>query len=69
MSCPDTNRLLESLTADAVDPEYFLERHGLRVTRVGTVSGGEGVWLQAADGSRSEVDVGGFDHFASSSDA
>jgi thiamine-monophosphate kinase len=55
--------------ADAFDPEYFLERHALRVTRVGTVSGGKGVWLQTVDGSRSEVDVGGFDHFASSSDA
>jgi thiamine-monophosphate kinase len=55
--------------ADAVDPEYFLGRHGIRVTRVGTVSAGKGVWLQTPDGSRSEIDVGGFDHFASSSDA
>jgi thiamine-monophosphate kinase len=54
---------------DLVDPEYFLERHGLRVTRVGTVSEGKGVWLQTPDGSRSEVDVGGFDHFTSSSEA
>lgn len=51
---------------DVVDPEYFLRRHGLQVTRVGTVSQGEGVWLQSAGGERREVRQGGFDHFTSS---
>jgi len=46
-----------------VDPAYFLARHGLRVTRVGTVSEGEGVWLQSADGERREAHRRGFDHW------
>ncbi|MEQ1857486.1 MAG: thiamine-phosphate kinase, partial [Longimicrobiales bacterium] len=35
----------------AVDPEYFARQHGIRLTRVGRVSAGEGVWLRTSDGS------------------
>lgn len=49
---------------DVVDVAYFQERFGLRVTRVGTVSAGEGVWLERPDGSRERVERGGFDHWA-----
>ncbi len=47
----------------AVDPEYFARRHGLRLTRVGRVSEGEGVWLRARDGSVRRLERGGFDHW------
>lgn len=47
----------------AVDAESFLERFGVEVTRVGTVSEGEGVWLAREDGSREEL-AGGFDHWS-----
>lgn len=46
-----------------VDPEYFLSRHGLVVTRVGTVTEGEGVWLLQPDGEELPVEQGGFDHW------
>jgi len=46
-----------------VDPNYFEERFGIRLTRVGTVSEGSGVWLQEGDGTVREVDAGGFDHW------
>lgn len=52
---------------DIVDPEYFRSRYGIEVTRVGTVSEGEGVWLQGADGSVTEPERGGFDHWEQSS--
>jgi thiamine-monophosphate kinase len=52
---------------DVVDPGSLLSRHGLRVTRVGTVSEGEGVWLQSADGARREAPRGGFDHWGDDS--
>jgi len=48
---------------DSVDPEYFLNRHGFRVTRIGTVSEGAGVWLRSDGGERTEVASGGFDHW------
>jgi thiamine-monophosphate kinase len=50
---------------DVVDVGYFAERYGLQVTRVGTVSAGEGVWFQTGDGARTEASGGGFDHWAS----
>ena len=48
-----------------VDPDYFRERFGIRLTQVGTVSEGSGVWLQSVDGTVGEVDAGGFDHWES----
>ena len=48
-----------------VDAPYFAERHGLVLTRVGTVAAGSGVWLQEPDGSRRMLTEGGFDHWAS----
>ena len=48
---------------DVVDVGYFAERYGLRVTRVGTVAVGDGVWLRSADGTRTEASAGGFDHW------
>lgn len=49
---------------DIVDPEYFRERHGVTVTRVGRVSEGEGVWLQQGTGEPRRLTRGGFDHWA-----
>jgi thiamine-monophosphate kinase len=46
----------------AVDAEYFRERHGLELTRVGRVDEGEGVWLEQPDGRVSRLTRGGFDH-------
>lgn len=46
-----------------VDPGYFLERYGVAVTRVGSVSDGDGVWLRAEDGSVTRATSGGFDHW------
>lgn len=46
-----------------VDPDYFLERYGVTVTRVGAVTEGEGVWLQTEDGTADRVATGGFDHW------
>jgi thiamine-monophosphate kinase len=47
---------------DVVDTEDFERRFGVPVTRVGTVSEGEGVWLLRADGTREAI-RGGFDHW------
>lgn len=47
-----------------VDVEYFKDQFGLRVTRVGTVSEGAGVWLSFADGTEREAAAAGFDHWA-----
>lgn len=49
----------------AVDPAYFARQHGLRLTRVGRVSAGEGVWLRERDGSVRRLERGGFDHWGS----
>jgi thiamine-monophosphate kinase len=46
-----------------VDPADFERRFGLPLTRVGTVSEGEGVWLVAADGTSRRLERGGFDHW------
>jgi thiamine-monophosphate kinase len=48
----------------AVDVAYFLERHGLLVTRVGRVEEGDGVWLEQPDGRVERLGRGGFDHLA-----
>ena len=47
-----------------VDPLHFLDRYGVTVTKVGSVSEGEGVWLKEEDGTLSAVVRGGFDHWA-----
>lgn len=49
---------------DVVDTAYFAERFGVRVTRVGYVTEGSGVWLQHPDGSKTRLERGGFDHWA-----
>ncbi len=49
-----------------VDAEYFRERHGVTVTRVGRVSEGEGVWLREGEGEVRRLTRGGFDHWAES---
>ncbi len=48
---------------DKVDPAAFERRFGVPLTRVGTVSKGEGVWLVDGDGGRRRVERGGFDHW------
>jgi thiamine-monophosphate kinase len=50
-----------------VDPEYFDRRHGIRLTRVGRVEEGEGVWLEAGDGATRPAG-GGFDHWREGAD-
>src|SRR5690606_34594685 len=50
---------LTSLEAD------FEEAFGVDLTRVGAVEPGEGVYLREADGSRSRLVAGGFQHFRS----
>ena len=47
----------------AVDPQHFEERYGLRLTRVGRVTEGEGVWLEHGDGTMERLTSGGFDHW------
>lgn len=47
-----------------VDVAYFADRHGLTLTRVGSVVEGSGVWLRTANGEEMEVQRGGFDHWA-----
>ena len=47
-----------------VDPDYFQRRYGLRLTRVGHVTEGVGVWLQDDDGEARRLERGGFDHWA-----
>jgi thiamine-monophosphate kinase len=46
-----------------VDPVAFERGFGLPLTRVGTVSEGEGVWLLDEDGSSHRLERGGFDHW------
>lgn len=46
-----------------VDPAAFERRFGRPVTRVGTVSEGEGVWLRESDGETRPLERGGFDHW------
>jgi thiamine-monophosphate kinase len=48
----------------AVDADYFRERYGFAVTRVGRVEPGEGVWLEQPDGRVARLTRGGFDHLA-----
>ena len=48
---------------DAVDTTEFEKLFGIPVTRVGTVEEGDGVWLQAPDGSRARPTRGGYDHW------
>lgn len=47
-----------------VDPAWFADRFGMSLTRVGRVSEGEGVWLEAASGASRRAAEGGFDHWA-----
>lgn len=47
-----------------VDAAAFEGRFGIALTRVGTVSEGEGVWLLRADGSTEPIGRGGFDHWS-----
>jgi thiamine-monophosphate kinase len=47
-----------------VDAEYFRERLGILLTRVGRVEEGEGVWLERPDGGVERLARGGFDHLA-----
>lgn len=49
---------------DAVDADDFRARFGVDVTRVGTVSEGEGLWLLAPDGRRERLEGGGYDHWS-----
>jgi thiamine-monophosphate kinase len=46
-----------------VDPEAFERRFGRPLTRVGTVSEGEGVWIVEEGGSVQRLERGGFDHW------
>ena len=48
---------------DIVDRAHFLDVYGVTVTCVGSVSEGEGVWLQAEDGTVTRAVAGGFDHW------
>ena len=48
----------------AVDAEYCRDRHGIRLTRVGRVEEGEGVWVEQPDGHVGRLARGGFDHMA-----
>ncbi len=47
-----------------VDVAYFAERHGLTLTRVGTVTEGSGVWLRSVSGEERRLERGGYDHWA-----
>ena len=47
-----------------VDPEYFMKRFGVPVTRVGRVTEGEGVWIEKSDGEVDRLTRGGFDHWS-----
>lgn len=49
--------------AGAVDSDYFKERYGLVLTRVGRVSEGVGVWLEDGGGRARRAEEGGFDHW------
>lgn len=48
---------------DTVDPATFERHFGFPLTRVGTVSEGEGVWLREPDGETRRLERGGFDHW------
>ena len=52
-----------------VDPDDFLRRYGLHLTRVGHVTEGVGVWLRDEDGEDHRLERGGFDHWAPASPA
>lgn len=47
----------------AFDSDDLAKRHGVPLTRVGRVEAGEGVWLQAPDGSVRAAPRGGYDHW------
>jgi thiamine-monophosphate kinase len=47
----------------AVDAAAFERNHGVRLTRVGWVSEGEGVWVHDWEGETRPVARGGFDHW------
>lgn len=47
-----------------INPQHFLDRHGVTVTKVGSVFEGGGVWLKEEDGTLTEAVSGGFDHWA-----
>ena len=46
-----------------VDTDYFTDRYGLVLTRIGRVSEGEGVWLEDGAGTVRRAEEGGFDHW------
>ena len=46
-----------------VDADYFADRYGLVLTRIGRVSEGEGVWLEDGAGAVRRTEEGGFDHW------
>ncbi|HEX6070273.1 MAG TPA: thiamine-phosphate kinase [Longimicrobiaceae bacterium] len=54
-----------SAAAGAVEPhaDAFEDEFGVRLTRVGVVEAGGGVWWRAADGGREPAEGGGFQHF------
>ena len=51
------------LEKPVVDREYFTDRYGLVLTRIGRVSEGEGVWLEDGAGTIRRAEGGGFDHW------
>ena len=53
-----------SPTEDREVARAFESRFGLRLTRIGVVEAGDGVWLRTSDGSVIPSFAGGFDHFA-----
>jgi thiamine-monophosphate kinase len=48
----------------AVDPAVFAARGGVELTRVGTVTAGEGVWIRDWEGETRPLGRGGFDHWS-----
>jgi thiamine-monophosphate kinase len=49
----------------SVDPAAWTAATGVRITRVGRMEEGDGVYLQMPDGELRGADRGGFDHFGS----
>jgi thiamine-monophosphate kinase len=49
-------------TVDALVAE-FVQTFGVRLTRVGRVEAGAGVWRAVPGGGRRALDLGGFQHF------
>lgn len=49
-----------------VDVDYFATRHGIVLTRVGTVTEGAGVWIHSAGDEPVQATRGGFDHWSKS---